>query len=66
MMPETVWQRIGNGFVKSLKGVGNFFKELFVFLVVASPYLVVIAAVAVVAILILRKNIKRRRNKGEK
>jgi cob(I)alamin adenosyltransferase len=52
--PETVWERIGTGFMKSLKGVGNFFVELFVFLIVASPYLALIAGFILVFILIIR------------
>lgn len=64
--PETVWQRIGAGFKKSLKGVGNFFKELFVFVIVASPYLVVIGAVAVGAAFLIRNLIRRRKNKNIK
>lgn len=66
--PETVWERIGTGFVKSLKGVGNFFEELFVFLIVGSPYFVLVAILiglpALVVLLIIksirRKNRKRR------
>lgn len=64
--PETVWQRIGDGFMKSLKGVGNFFKELFVFLVVASPYLVLIAAIALAIAGIIRFSIRRNRKKRAK
>ena len=30
--PETVWQRISTGFMESLKGVGGFLEDLFVFL----------------------------------
>lgn len=69
--PETVWERIGTGFVKSLKGVGNFFEELFVFLIVGSPYFVLVAILiglpALVVLLIIksirRKNRKRREQK---
>ena len=64
--PETVWQRIGVGFTKSLKGVGKFFKELFVFLVVASPYLVLIAAIALTIIFIVRSSVRRKRRKRDK
>ena len=64
--PETVWQRIGAGFKKSLKGVGSFFKELFVFVIVASPYLVVIGAVAVGVAFLIRSVIRRRKNKNIK
>ena len=59
--PETVWQRISTGFVESLKGVGNFLEELFVFLVVAIPYLVLIAVVPLAVFLIVRGNIRRKR-----
>ena len=52
--PETVWDRIGTGFVESLKGVGNFFVELFVFIVVASPYLLLLGGMAVAVFFIVR------------
>lgn len=63
--PETVWQRIGTGFKKSLKGVGSFFREAFVFVIVASPYLVVIAAVAVGVTLIVRLVIRKKKKTKE-
>lgn len=61
--PETVWQRIAAGFTKSLKGVGKFFRELFVFLIVASPYLVLIAAIALGIIFLIRFSVRRKRKK---
>ena len=71
--PETVWERIGTGFMKSLKGVGNFFVELFVFLIVGSPYFVLIAlmiGVPVVIILLIIKLItsilKKKKDKEKK
>ena len=64
--PETVWQRIGSGFKKSLKGVGKFFRELFVFLVVASPYLALIAAIALGTLFIIRFSIRRSRKKRDR
>lgn len=59
--PETVWQRIGVGFKKSLKNVGSFLKELFVFLIVAIPYFVIIAVATVAVVLILRLVARRKR-----
>lgn len=61
--PETVWQRIGTGFMKSLKGLGNGITEIFVFLVVALPYLLVIALAVTALVLILRS---KRRKKVKK
>ncbi len=60
--PETVWQRIGKGFMQSLEDLGKFFTELFVLLVVGIPYLVILAVVIVVVVLIF----KRRRKKQKK
>lgn len=57
--PETVWERIASGFGDSLESLGDFFVNLFVFIIVALPYLLVIGVVMVVAILIIRK--KRRK-----
>ncbi len=57
--PESIWQRIGTGFMDSLKNLGNFFTELFVFVVVAFPYLLLIGGIAVAVILIIRFRRKR-------
>lgn len=64
--PETVWQRIGTGFKKSLKGVGKFLREVFVFLVVASPYLVLIAAIGLTIFFSIRCSVRRKRKKRAK
>lgn len=58
--PETVWERIGAGFVESLKGIGAFFVELFVFLVVAAPYLALLALVALGVLWIVRRAGKKK------
>lgn len=60
--PETVWQRIGTGFMKSLKGVGNFFKEFFVFIIVSIPYFALIGLVIFVVVYIIRRSRRKRRN----
>lgn len=59
--PETIWQRIGIGFMDSLKAIGDFFKEAFVFVIVALPYLSLVC-VAVAAIVIVIK-LRRKRKK---
>lgn len=64
--PETVWQRISEGFIKSLKGVGNFFEELFVFLIVASPYFLLIAILIGVPVLVVILIIKAIHRKNKK
>lgn len=60
---ENVWQRIGKGFVKSLKNVGNFFVELFVFLIVILPYLLLIGAISLATVFIIKFINARQRKK---
>lgn len=60
---KTLWQRIGGGFVESMKNVGNFFVELFVVLIVGLPYLVIIGAVAFVVVFFCRRAAKKRKLK---
>jgi len=59
--PETVWQRISAGFTESLEGVGSFLEDLFVFLVVSVPYLVLIAVIPVGIVLIIRLSGRKKR-----
>ncbi len=58
--PETVWQRIATGFVKSVKGLWKGITEIFVFLVVAFPYLAFFGLVAVAVVLLIRGKRKKR------
>jgi hypothetical protein len=51
----TVWARISTGFVNSLKGVWSILTELFVFLIVALPYLAIPAGIAVLVIVLGKK-----------
>ena len=61
--PETVWQRIASGFMKSLKGLGTGITEVFVFLITALPYLAVLALGIVAAILLIRSSRKKKKQK---
>lgn len=61
----TVWERISTGFVGSLKGVGNIITELFVFFVVASPYLAIPAVIVVIVLVSLHIGKKKARKKQQ-
>lgn len=58
--PETVWERIGAGLKESFEALGDFFVELFVFLVVSLPHLLLIGAVVVVIVVIIRRRKKKK------
>lgn len=62
--PENGWQRMGKGFVNSLKGLGNGLKEFFIWLVTALPYLALIGGIVVAVIFIIRGSVRRKRRKN--
>lgn len=57
---STVWQRISGGFVSSLKGLGTGAVDLLVFLIAASPYLLVFGCIGGGVFALVRKGKKRR------
>lgn len=62
--PST-WERISTGFVSSVKGAWSIVREIFVFFIVALPYLVLLAIVptiVLVAVLVIIKIVSKRRN----
>lgn len=60
---QTLWQRIGRGFMDSLEGVGNFFVELFVFLISNLPCLAVVAVGAGGMFFLVRRILRKFREK---
>ncbi len=63
VVEETLWQRISGGFMDSLKGLGNFFVELFVFLIVSLPYLVLIGGIIALIVFLCKRSAKKHRAK---
>ncbi len=59
--PETVWERIAEGFTENLKGLGDGIVELFIFVVVALPYLIPLAAAVVLTVFLIRRKIKKKK-----
>ena len=59
VVEKTVWQRISDGFSGSLKDLGDSLVDLFVAIVVASPFLVVYGGIAAVIFVIVRKITKK-------
>ena len=62
--PEpTFWQRLGGGFVESIRGVWTICKEVVIWLVCALPYLVLPGAIA--AAILIPRAVRRRRAKKQ-
>ncbi len=62
--PDTVWERIGRGFMESLDTLWDGIVEVFVFIVVGIPYWIVIAAVIAIVVLIVRVNRRKKRKQS--
>lgn len=58
--PETVWQRIGKGFMENLKDIGDFFVELFVVVVAGLPYISLIVVLLVVTVFVIKSRKKKK------
>lgn len=63
--PETVWQRIGNGFMQSLKSIGKGFTEFFVWIVTSLPHLVLWGIVGFGIWAVARIALKKKKAKKE-
>ena len=59
----TTWQRISRGFGKSLRSLGKLVKELFIFVIVISPYLLVMAVLTTVTLVLRRRYVAKKRKK---
>ena len=56
--PETVWQRMGSGFMNNLKDLGNGIVEVFIWLVAGLPYLIPLGLIITLVVIILKKRSK--------
>lgn len=63
---ETPWQRIGSGFVRSLKQIGEGIVEFFVWVLSNSPFLVLWGGIGFGALVLIRKIRVRRADKKAK
>lgn len=66
MVERTVWERIAYGFTDSLEEIGDGAVELFVWVAVNLPYLVLWIAFIAVAIIFIKKRWKKSGPKGKK
>ena len=60
---RTYWQQLGDGIQANTKGIGEFFKGLLKWLVVSSPVLILLAVIAFACVLIVKRQLRRRKNR---
>ena len=52
------WEQIRDGFMSSLRGIGRFFMNLFMWLIVSAPVLIVLAVIAVIVLIIVKRKLR--------
>ncbi|MCL2124833.1 MAG: DUF4349 domain-containing protein [Oscillospiraceae bacterium] len=58
---RTYWEQVGDGVSSTVKGVGRFFTDLLKWLIVSLPVLIILAVIAVVVLVLVKRGIKRRK-----
>lgn len=61
----TLWERISGGFTDSIEGLKEGTVDLFVWLIVSSPYLAVFGVLAAIAVVLVKKLSKRKSKKAK-
>jgi len=67
VLNPSYWTQIADGFMSSIQAIGRFFMNLFKWLIVNAPILIILAIVAVAALLVIRwklRSIKKRKEEN--
>ena len=51
---RTYWERIGDGFMSTLRNIGRFFMNLFMWIIISAPVLILLIVIAGITLLIIR------------
>jgi len=62
VQPRTYWQQIGDGFTANTKGVGAFFMNVFKWIVINTPVFVILAVLAIIAVVVIKRLVRRRKS----
>ena len=60
---RTYWQQIGDGFMATVRGVGSFFMDLFKWIIIAAPVLVILAVIGVGVFILVRIKLRKIKEK---
>ena len=56
---RTYWQQIGDGLASTVRGIGRFFMNLFMWIIVSAPVIIIVLIVLVVVAIIVRAKIRK-------
>jgi len=55
---RSYWEQMGDGIMATLRGIGNFFTGIFMWVVVSAPVLIILAGLALIAFIIIRSKLR--------
>ena len=61
---RTYWERMWDGLASTFEGIGDFFKGLLMFVVVALPVIIILGVITIVIVLIVRASKKKKAKKN--
>ena len=62
---RSYWQQIGDGFMSTIRGVGNFFMNLFKWIIISAPVIIILAVIGVTALIIVKWKLRSIAKKKE-
>lgn len=62
---RTYWERMADGLTETLRSVGRFFMNLFMWIIVSAPVLIILAVIGIVAYVLIKRSIRKSRAKAE-
>ena len=60
---RSYWQQVSDGFRGTMRSIGEFFKELFKWVVVNIPVLIILAVIIIAAVIVIKRLLKRSRSR---
>jgi len=55
---RTYWEQMGDGIMATLRGIGNFFTSIFMWVVVSAPVLIILIGIALITFIIIRAKLR--------
>jgi len=53
------WKQIADGFISTINAVGRFFMDLFKWLIISAPVLIILAIIAIVGFVVVKRKLRR-------
>lgn len=63
---QTVWEKISNGFIRSLRSIGDAIVNFFIWLITSIPYIIIIVLIVLACLLVVKFSVKALKKRNAK